>query len=75
MMYQAQMKDDTEGWHQVVITNPMPDAELQDPIRWCKLHTSDGKWDYGSKWGMAMFRFEQLEDAMMFRLIWCKDFG
>jgi len=75
MMYQAQIRDDTEGWNQVIMARPMSDAEMREPILWCKLHASDGKWECGFKSDIAVFRFEQLEDAVMFRLKWCRDSG
>lgn len=77
-MDRAKLVDDSEGWIQVTIgpLRDLPDASpLEGMVRWCKLHASDGKWDCGIQWTHAIFRFEQLEDAMMFRLIWCKGSG
>ena len=73
-MYRVGIYDDSEGWHQVSMgqIRSVTDDEMRAPILWCKLHTSDGKWDCGIKWSQAVFRFEQLEDALMFRMTWCK---
>lgn len=73
-MQRADHLDDTDGWYQVTMgtLSDVNDETMSEPIRWCKLHVSDGRFDYGIKWGLALFRFEQLEDAMMFRLVWSK---
>lgn len=68
------MSDDSEGWYHVSmgLMKEVSDSEMAGPILWCKLHASDGKWDCGIQWTRAIFRFEQLEDAVMFRMVWCK---
>lgn len=74
-MERAGTLDDSEGWYHVVMgtLEVVNEQHMAEPIRWCKLHTSDGKFDYGIKWGHAEFRFQQLEDAMMFKLAWARN--
>ncbi len=71
-MYRADPDDDVEGWHFIVFGEMINDQFelLEDQIRWCRLHVSDGRFDYGLRWGKIVFYFEQLEDALMFRLVW-----
>jgi hypothetical protein len=71
-MQRADINDDVEGWHRYVFGELLNNRfdMLEDRIRWCKLHVSDGKFDYGSRWGKIVFYFEQLEDELMFRLAW-----
>lgn len=74
-MYRAGIDEDTEGWYHVTIgpLRDLPSApEIENQIRWCKLHASDGKWDCGIEWTHVIFRFEQIEDSTMFRMAWCK---
>lgn len=72
-MQRADPGEDVDGWYQIVfggLTDYRDLHELEDLIRWCKLHVSDGRFDHGVRWGRIIFYFEQLEDAMMFRLRW-----
>jgi hypothetical protein len=76
-MLRADPGEDIDGWYHVIFGRLTGEdmTDLEDQIRWCKLHVSDGRFDYGVQWGSILFYFEQLEDALMFRLIWDEDFG
>lgn len=71
-MDRAGVDIDTGSWyhyHLGVIRDEI--AEDLDPqIRWCRLHHSTGMFDYGIYYGHVTFRFEQLEDLIMFKLVW-----
>lgn len=71
-MDRAGPHEDSDGWYQVSLGHIayLDGKEMEPQIRWCKLHHSEGRFDYGIEWAHAVFRFEQLEDAVMFRLVW-----
>jgi hypothetical protein len=71
-MQRADINQDVDGWYHIVFGELANDdlQILDDLIRWCRLHVSNGRFDHGVRWGKIFFYFEQLEDAMMFHLTW-----
>jgi hypothetical protein len=74
-MQRADPHDDIDLWYRTKINIDQPkDLELLD--RWCRLHVSDGRFDYKfHRRYWIFFHFEQQEDALMFRLAWIEKIG
>lgn len=68
-MRRAEPHDDQSGWYEIYL-QPEPGDAMQERVNWCQMQPSDARFDYGVRWGWVIFRFEQLEDATMFRLRW-----
>lgn len=76
-MQRARLGDDSGSWYLVLLpsADDPGDQRLTQQIRWCKLHVSDGRFDHSIGKDTVQFRFQQLEDAQMFRRAWAAKIG